>query len=290
MRTGRGSAGRSGLLGGLALLAGLVGQLTPARAKADKPPAPVKVKAVFADVGGLNAEVNALQVLRGLGPTPAQLEALRNLSAKTMQEAPLRKLVKVSERYRKALRGLREALLSGDDETTDEMFATVEELGRQEAPELEEMELTDAARRHAIKLVQALSARQVAGYLATVADFPDPYGQLLAACEASRKLRGARWDDHRDDVAYLAGWLIAGVDAKKEAKAREKAAALLDKAHRMSAKEYAAGRTALAREVRQLIGELGPTDVLRHYMERVVAELLSNYRLATAVEAWKKRG
>jgi hypothetical protein len=80
------------------------------------------------------------------------------------------------------------------------------------------------------------------------------------------------------------------VDAKKEAKARQKAAALLEKAHRMSAKEYAAGRASLFREARQLVGLLGPTDVLRHYMERVVAELLSNHRLEAALEAWQKRG
>lgn len=283
-RTVRGSAG---LVGGLVLAAGLV---APARAEADKPAAAGKGKAVFADLGSLNAEVSALQVLRSLRPTPAQLDALRKLSAQTMQEAPLRKLVKVSEGYRKALRGLRDALLAGDEESADGLFVSVDKLARLEAPELEELELTGAARLHAVKLVEALSSRQVAGYLASVTDFPDPYEQLLAACEASRKMRGARWDDHRDDVAYMAGWLLAGVDAKKEARARQKATALLNKAHRMSAKEYAAGRAALFREARQLVGPLGPTDVLRHYMERVAAELLSNYRLAAAVEAWRKRG
>jgi hypothetical protein len=130
----------------------------------------------------------------------------------------------------------------------------------------------------------------VANYLATVADFPDPFEHLMAGCEASRRLRGPKWDDHRDDVAYLVGWLVAGVDAKKEAKARERAAALLTKAHRLDAKGYAAAREALFREGRQLIGGLGPTDVLRHYMERVVAELLSNHRMAGAVQAWRKRG
>jgi hypothetical protein len=289
MRTVRGMAG---LVGALALLAGLLARPDASGAAPGEKPAgtPVKAKAAFADIAGLHAEISALQVLRGLMPTPAQLDALERLSARTMQEAPLRKLVKVSERYRKTLRGLRTALLAGDDEACDELFATLDELGQKEAPELEDIELTDAARRHAPRLVQALSARQVAGYLATVADFPDPFEQLMVGCEAGRKMRGPRWDDHRDDVAYLFGWLVGGVDAKKEAKAREKATAFLNKAHRLDAKAYAAGREALFREGRQLIGELGPTDVLRHYMERVVAEVLSNHRLAAAVGAWRKRG
>src|SRR5262249_19690942 len=63
----------------------------------------------FAHVGDVNAEVTVLNVLHTLEPTAGQLEKMLELSARTMQKPPPRKLVKVSARFRTTLAGLRDA-------------------------------------------------------------------------------------------------------------------------------------------------------------------------------------
>jgi len=107
--------------------------------------------------------------------------------------------------------------------------------------------------------------------------------------EQSRKLRGKEWQGLRDDSAYQVGWLVAGLDADLEEKVRDKATALLNRAYRLDEKDYAKQRAELEKQARALAGKLGPTDVIRHFMERVLAETLSNHRLAAAIEARQKR-
>lgn len=243
----------------------------------------------FADLGDLNAEVTVLQVLTALGATPEQLERLATLAAKTMQKPPPRKLVKVTEKYRKGLRALRDALVKGDEEQIDAALEAMEELSKKEMPDFDDVELTDAARKSAPALLRRFSARQVSRYLATLAEVPDPAEQLEAAMKRSRELRGRAWQDERDAASVQVGWLIAGVDAAAEKKAREKAEVLLNRAHRMEDKEYAAKQSALRKEARELVGKLGPTDVLRNFMERVLAETLSSYRLTAALDARAKK-
>lgn len=281
-------ARRRGVVGVVSLVVAMGGWVAVASGQRAATPV-AKKGAGFAEVGSLHAEVAALQVIRALRASPTQLEAIRTMAPKTMQEEPPRKLVKVSDRYRKALRGLREALLSGDEEAIEDHFATVDELGEKERIELDELELTDEARKQAPKVVAGLSARQVAEYLVTVANFPDPFEEMAAALEASRELTGLRWEKYREEVAYLCGWLMTGVDAKKEAQAREAVSGLLNKSKRLSDREFRQQREALRKEARALVGGQGPTDVIRHYMERTVAELLSNHRLTAAVRAWSAK-
>lgn len=285
MRARRRSVAVFSLLGTAALLAAVAQATSPPARPAAK--AKTKDRAVLVDLGELHAEVSALQVLHGLRPGPAQLQALARLAPKTMQPAPPRKLVRAADGYRLALRALREALLTGADAEVEKKLASVDEQASRSPPELEEIELSDEARRQAPKLVRGLSPRQVARYLATVGDFPDPLDQLAGAVAAARQMRGHKWTDHRDDVAYLVGWLLAGVDAAAEEKARARAAALLSKAHTASDKDF--DRAALLREAEAMTRAVPPTDVLRHYMERVVAELLSNHKLADALAAWGKK-
>ncbi len=54
--------------------------------------------------------------------------------------------------------------------------------------------------------------------------------------------------------------------------------------------EFKAQRDDLDKEARKVVGDVGPTDVIRHYMERALAELLSNPRLGAAVEARRGKG
>lgn len=254
----------------------------------DKKPKDKKDKAEFVNLGDVNAEVAVLNVLHSLQPTAAQLQALRKASAKTMQKAPPRKMVKVSDKLRKTLTALRDALAAGDDEKIDELFQQFDELRLKEDPEFDDIEVTEAAREQAPGLVRQLSARQVAVYVSGVADFPDPIERLVQTMEESRKLRGKEWRTLRDDSAYQVGWLVAGLDAKVEEKVRDRATALLNKAYKLSDKAYAADRASLEKEARDIVGQVGPTEVIRHFMERVIAETLSSYRLAAALDARAK--
>lgn len=247
-----------------------------------------KEKAALVNVGDLHAEVSALQVLAALTATPAQLNRIRLLAAKTMQEAPPKKLVRVSDAYRRTLSGLRAAILKGDDDAAEELHDKLGELTKKEAPEIDEVELTAEARKQAPALARALSARQVVRYVGGVHDFPDPTEQLVAALAESRKLSGKEWELYRDDTAYQFGWLVAGVSAAGEEKARVKATALLNRAHEMDGKTFAAQREALEKSAGDLTGKVSPTDVIRHYMERVLAELLSNHRLADVLKTWQR--
>jgi hypothetical protein len=257
--------------------------------KAEKKGKAAEDKSEFAHIGDLNAEVTVLNVLHTLQPTAGQLKAIVELSPKTMQKPPPRKMVKVSERFRKALAALRDALVAGDDDKVEELYGKLDELRQKEDPEFDEVEITDAAREQAPALLRRFSARQVADYIASVAEFPDPVERLTQAMAQGRKLRGKEWQGLRDDTAYQFGWLVAGLDAAAEEKARDRATALLNKAYRLEEKAYAKQRDDLEKEARALVGKLGPTDVLRHFMERVLAETLSSHQLVAAIEARGKK-
>jgi hypothetical protein len=254
--------------------------------KADKAD---KDKSAFADLGDTHAEVTVLQVLHALQPTPAQLDLLDKVSAKTMQKAPPRKIVKVSEKYRKGLLTLRDALCAEDEEKIDEATADLDDIRETEDPDWEDTEITDAARKEAPVVLRSFSARQIAVYVGGLDDFPDPAERLREAIRESRKMKAKEWTTYRDDVAYQVGWLVAGLSTDAEEKVRDKATALLNKAARLSEKEFEEQREELEKAAAEVVGKVGPTDIIRNFMERLLAETLSNHRLAAALALRKKK-
>ena len=54
-------------------------------------------------------------------------------------------------------------------------------------------------------------------------------------------------------------------------------------------KAFETGRDDLEKSARELATKVGPTDVVRHYLERTVAEVLSNPRLAASIEMRLKK-
>jgi hypothetical protein len=244
-----------------------------------------------ADVGDLNAEVVVLQVLHAFDLKTGQLKELATLAAKTAQKPPPRKGVRVSDKYRKALGDLRQALVDNDDNKIEKAHTALDAAREKESPDFDDVEITDASRKQAPLVLDKLSARQVALYVAGQADdFPDPTERLLEGLDESRKRRGKDWQAFRDDLAYQVGWLVAGLDATKEEKVREKATALLNKAAGLSDEDYDEQSGKLRKSARELVGKVGPTTVIRHYVERVLAETLSSHRLEAAVQARLKKG
>jgi hypothetical protein len=274
-----------GLLAGFLALTAL-GAERAAPGKVKPPPKRGKAPDLKTDLNDLHLELMALQTLYHLQATPEQLKALARLAPKTAGAMPPRTDVEVSAKYRKAMVDLRAALLAENHEKVGELYETLDKLAEKEEPEFDEVELTDEARKRAPGFVRTLSARQVAGYVAGFADdFPDPAERLLEGLAQSRKLRGKEWQGLRDDLADQVGWLVAGLDPAAERKVSTRASALLNRAHRLGEKEFAKEKPALEKEARALAAAAGPTEVIRHFTERALAELLSNPFLAKAVAA-----
>jgi hypothetical protein len=253
---------------------------------ADAPPAGK------ADPNTLSLEVAALQLLNQLDLTTAQMQALAKMAKDVTPKEVKRQPAKASEKLRKALLDLRDALVQGDQDKIDDLNDTLDDLKDSEKPELDdEVEIVDAARRLAPEALRLLSVRQTASYLGLYGDdVPDPAASLRDALEKAPGADDKEWKDLRDDTAEEVGWLVAGLDMAQAQKVSEKAGALLDRAHKLKPDEFKEQRTELEKAAREVLGDVGPLDILRHVLERDLAELLSNPQIPAALEARLKQG
>jgi hypothetical protein len=270
----------------LRVTVGLVLVFVVAASAADKPPRAVG----GGNVAELHAEITALQVLHHLKATPAQLKELATLAATTVPRPGPRKVIKVSDEYRKTLLALRTALVDGKSEEIVKLSNTLEDLREKEEPDLDDADITAEARKAAPGLLRQFSARQLVAYLGNSGDdFPDPTEQLMKGIEQSRELKGKDWREMRDNLAYQVGWLVGGIDEDAETKARDAATALLNKSAGLDAKQFKEQRAALEKEASDIVGKVTATEAIRHFLERTLAELLSNPRLLAALEARARR-
>jgi hypothetical protein len=232
-------------------------------------------------------EVVALRELKFLQAKPGQLEALRKLARETAPAPGARPPVKESEAFRKALTGLRDALVKGDVDRVNTLQKKVDDLREAEEIELtDQFELTDAARRRAGEALRLFNANQLAVYLAFYADdVADPLERVLGAMAEMRDLEGEEAEELRDAVAQQVGWLVAGLDLGRSGKVSAQVTALLDRARGLEDAAYAKQRPELEKAAGQIVGAVAPLEVLRHYLEWAMAELLSNPRLPGALDA-----
>jgi hypothetical protein len=255
-------------------------------APADKEPAPKESQTEEVDLNGLNLEVAALEILHQFKATRPQLERLAKLALITSPKSPAPRPIKVSKEYRKTLLELRDALVEDSDDDIVELVATLDELRDKESPDFDDIQITDSARKHTAEVLRSLGARQVAQYLTDYAEeFPEPLEKITDAFESIRGLTGKEVDDVRDEVAAQVGWLVAGLDTLKENKVKKSVSDLLNRVHRLKDDEFTAQQANLEKQARDIIGDLGPLEVIRHFVDRSLAELLSNPRLGTAVAA-----
>jgi hypothetical protein len=281
-------------------------KLTPPAPKAAPPAAPAAAKEAPAaapaenepprielpkgDLNHLNLEVTALEMLDQMRITRAQLEQLKMLAPSTSQPMPAPREVAMSPEFARTLGAFHATLVQDDDDQIAEISARLEKLREKESPEFDDVEIGDAARKHTPEFYRTLTARQVASYVADYADsFPDPVEKILDAFDDIRKLPGRDWEEERDAVAGQVGWLVAGLDAAAEEKVTKQVADLLNRVHGLKDEDYQAKRAELAKEAEAIAGNVESTEVIRHFVERSVAELLSNPRLAAAVEARLKK-
>ena len=243
-------------------------------------------------VNDTSLEVVALESLHQFQFTPAQMRTLRRLAQETAMQPGAREAVKVSEGFRKTLLDLRNALAdAANAERIQQLQEKIDKLRTQEKVDLDDaVEITEAATRRAPEIFKLLSARQVAGYIALYADdFPDPLEILLAAMPRVRALNAKDWEAVREDVSEEVGRLVAGLDADKSGKISDQVIQLLIQARALKEDEFKKHQPDLEASARELVGKVSAFDVIQHVLERSLAEVLSNPRLAAAIDARLKK-
>ena len=245
-----------------------------------------------ATLNDMSMEVTALQTLHQFQFTSAQMQTLRKLAKVTCQEAVARSAPKASEKYQHTLADLRKALVEANDsDRIDQLWDELESLQDGENPQLDDsVEITDAARRHAKEVLRLLSAGQVVAYLANYGeDFPDPHQRLLDALDEVRGLDAKQWQQLRDDVSEEVARLTAGLDTDKAEQISDQVVQLLIQVRALKDDEFKRERPELEEKARKIVGKMDPLTVIRHVVEQALAELLSNPRLAAAIDARLKK-
>jgi hypothetical protein len=238
-----------------------------------------------ADINPLNLEVTALEMLYQFQVTRPQLEQLAKLAPTTVAPAPSTLQVQVSAEYVASLKELHAALAENEDDRIAKASSAMEKIRAEENAEFEEVDITAKARERTAEFLRSLSPQQVTSYLVDYADeFPVPRQKILDALEEVRKAAGRDWEERRDEVAGQVGWLVGGLDVEAEDKVRRQVAQLLNRVHAMKDEEFNAALPGLEKSIDGIVGAAGPTDVIRHFVERSLAELLSNPRLKEAVK------
>jgi hypothetical protein len=140
--------------------------------------------------------------------------------------------------------------------------------------------------RLAIRLFRSRRNHLVA-YLAALDDeVPDPAERILSAVEEGEDFTDEEWKELRDETAEEVAWLVAGFGTENAQKAVKAVNALLDHGHHFKGEGLKKEWPALEKAVHQLVGNVSSMVVLQHYLERELAELLSNPQATTALRLW----
>jgi hypothetical protein len=236
----------------------------------------------------LSMEVAALQTLHEFRFTDTQLEALRKLAKDTASEVGARQAAKASRELQETLAQLREALIDATDEDQiDQLQEQLDSLRESEQPELDDgVEVTEAAIRRAPEVFRMLRARQVAVYVAIHdEEFDDPYELVVEALGKARGLGDKEWKVLRESIAEDVGWMTAGFNTDKATRTGEQVVQLLIQARTLKDEQFKKQRPELEKKARKIIGDVGSLQVIRHGVEKALAELLSNPRLSAALDA-----
>jgi hypothetical protein len=263
-------------------------------AEEKKPPADsrniVKGKAAE-EVVALKLQVDVLEKFYHLELNTRQLSALLKLAEKTAAQLPATREIQAGGEYRNILKGLHDALLSQDADRIHELSEKLDELQEKESISIsDEFEMTEAALAAAPQAFRLLSAAQIVAYLASLDDeVPDPVERILSALEEGEELDDEEWKELRNETAEEVAWLVAGFNTDNAAKAKKAVTGLLDRGHRLQGEELSKQWPDLEKAAEQLVGNVSSLVVLQHYMERELAELLSNPRTTTALRLWLKQ-
>jgi hypothetical protein len=236
-------------------------------------------------------EVQAARTLYLLRAKPDQLRKLQEIARAV--ETPDRERAKsrASDEYRSVLGNLRVALAADDQDEVEDLEDRLNGLTESEEPELDDVvPITDAARKRVPEALRIFNPRQIAEFLASIAEeIGDPQERLVAALEKVRSDREDDWEQLRDDLADDLSGLMAGLDAARSKSVRSAIVSLLNKIRALDADAFDKQKAELTKAAREIAGATPPTQVLTHAIERDIAHLLSNPRLSAALELRLKR-
>jgi hypothetical protein len=236
------------------------------------------------DARMLSLEVVALQTLHRLDPTTPQLEGLLRLNKGSASTPAASGTQKVTPAFVKTLKALRNALAAEDEDSIDELKEKLHEIMDKDKIVLDDrVPLSDAARRGAPLVIRSLTPGQVLAYVQILdEDDVDPLDMLEAALDRGKSADAAAWKAIRDSATAEAAWLLAGSDEMRSRPVAKLLAAILDQ-QRSAQKAKVAGPD-LEKQLQQLTAQVDPLQLVRHAMERELAELLSNPCLPSAIQ------
>jgi hypothetical protein len=244
------------------------------------------------DLNDVSLEINALQTLYQLNLSDAQLRQLQTWAPQTARNGQKREPAKASKDYRDKLVQLRAALLDASEaDKIDQLNEDLDELRDAEKPTVDDgVELSAGARKKAPDALRLLKVQQFTAYVAMLGDdLADPLDRLLDALPNVRTIKGDEWKQRRPEIVEEIVRRAAGVDAEKAEKLDDQITVLLSRAHSLTEAEFTAKRPKLEKTARDLLGDIGPLDVVRMTVERNLAELLSNPRLTAVLNARLKK-
>ena len=238
-------------------------------------------------VTDLSLNVWALRALHELDLTEAQLKALKTAAPAIASRPEPPANAKVPAKYLAALRSMREALVTGtDDDRIAELQDDLETMREDDEIEIDDkVTITPEARAKTPEIIRLLTATQVAGYIAAYQDeIPDPVSALLDAADEVRDTDDEEFKSIVEETADDVATMVAGLDVAKASRIAEQVRGYLKHCRPMGEGEFQKKRGELEATARQMVGEIDPFLVLRHWLERDVAELLSNPQLIPAID------
>jgi hypothetical protein len=253
--------------------------LAPSTVFAQKKPAPTQD-----DARMLSLEVVALQTLHRLDLTTPQLEGLLRLSKGSAATLAAGGAQKVTPAFVKTLKALRNALAADDADAIDELKEKLHEIMDKDKIALDDrVPVSDAGRRGAPLVLRALTPAQVLAYVQILdEDDVDPLDMLEAALDRGKNADAATWKAIRDSAAAEAAWLLAGSDETRSRPVAKLLAGMLDQ--QRSAQKAKSAAPDLEKQLQQLTAQVDPLQMVRHAMERELAEILSNPCLPAAIQ------
>jgi hypothetical protein len=296
-------------LAGLGLISGSVIEDTAPRARADqskKGRPKFDVSPPPDDINDLSMEVAALRTMYLLKASPDQAPDLpdRNqfnainfcaLHPKVTAQPPRdRNEAKASKNFRKVLADLRAAFIVNHEGRIRELSDQVEEVTRDEQPELDDaIEITEPARNSTHRLLLYYDANRTVPYLAAYGkEFPDPFFLVLKSLGAvpkTTKPSEDEWPAIREFVTKEVSWQVGGLNLKKQQQIGAQVAEFLEGAYKLSDAELKKGGMPggkLKGPLGKIVNVADCTDIMRNVLQQDLAELLSNPRL---LPAWNAR-
>jgi len=194
---------------------------------------------------------------------------------------------KTPQKFVALLRKLRDALIKADDQDLiDELrddLASMREDDEINVPD--HVVVKDAARGKVKKAVKLLQPSQLASYLAAYEDeIPDPVEALTDAAGEACGAETSRFEELCKENAEELGPLLDGIEPDKASKQGEKIRKWLAQWRGLSQGEFKAKAAEVQKSAEDLAGDLDSFVVLRRWVERDLAELLSNPQLGKAIE------